>query len=84
MKSRFGKLKGVGAGTLLNLIIAGVIGAVVFGAVIGTIADNTIGISGTGNVTGATATLVDLVPLFVTIAVLIAIIGLVGIKIKGQ
>lgn len=47
---------------------------VVFGALISTIADSTIGISGTGNVTGATGTLVSLVALIFVIVVIMGIV----------
>jgi len=55
---------------LIKLVIV----AVVFGALIGTVADNTIGVSGTGNITGATSTMVVLVPLFLTIAVILGFV----------
>lgn len=59
----------------IGQLIGGVILAVVLGALITTVADNTIGVSGTGNVTGATATMLDLVPLFLVIAVVLSYVA---------
>ena len=65
------KFKGVmSVGILVGMVVV----AVVLGSLMNTIADNTIGISGTGNVTGATATMVDLVPLFLVIAVVLSFV----------
>lgn len=75
------RMKGV---AVLGFVIGALVAAVVFGSVIPTIADNTIGISGTGNVTGATATLIDLVPLFVTIGVLLGLLTAAGLKVSGK
>ena len=67
----FHKLKGVMS---VGAIVGAVVVAVVLGALIGTVADNTIGVSGVGNVTGATATMLDLVPLFLVIAVVLSFV----------
>ena len=55
--------------TSIATIITMVLTVVVLGALMYTIADNTIGIANTKNVTGATAALLVLVPLFLVIAV---------------
>jgi len=65
------KLKGVMS---VSRLIGAVIVAVVLGALIGTVADSTIGVAGTGNVTGPTGILVALVPLFLVIAVVISFV----------
>lgn len=65
------KFKGaMSVGILVGMVVV----AVVLGSLLGTVTDNTIGISGTGNVTGATATMVDLVPLFLVIAVVLSFV----------
>lgn len=66
---------------LMNLIIFGLVGAVLLGALLGTIADNTIGIQNTGNITGATSTLVGLVPIALLIGVVVAFFAMAGIKV---
>jgi len=63
------KLKGVMS---ISRLIGAVIVAVVLGALIGTVTDNTIGLQGGGNVTGATSTMLGLVPLFLVIAVVVS------------
>jgi len=66
------KLKGVMS---ISRLIGAVIVAVVLGALIGTVTDNTIGLQGAGNVTGATSTMLGLVPLFLVIAVVISYVA---------
>lgn len=66
------KFKGV---LSIGRLIGAVIVAVVLGALIGTVADNTIGRAGTGNVTGATGVMLALVPLFLVIAVVISYVS---------
>ena len=56
----------------VNRLIGMVVVALVLGILIQTVADYTIGISGTGNVTGAVATLLDFVPLALVLAVIVA------------
>lgn len=80
----FKRLKGQGASSaVLGLIIVGLLGAVLYGSLIETITDNTIGISGTKNVTGATGTLTDLIPLALAIGVIILFFGMAGFKVTG-
>ena len=55
----------------VNTLISLVVVALVLGLLIETVADNTIGISDTGNVTGSTATLLDFVPLALVLAVIV-------------
>ena len=65
------KLKGLmSVSSLIGMIIV----VVVLGALMYTIADSTIGIAGTKNVTGPTGTLVGLIPLFLVIAVVISFV----------
>lgn len=64
---------------LMSLIIGGLIAAVVFGALLPTIADNTIGIANTGNISGATATLVTLVPLALSIGIVVLLFKKSGV-----
>ena len=66
------KFKGV-----INIasLVGAVVVAIVLGALLGTVADNTIGIQGVGNVTGATSTMVGLVPLFLVIAVVLSFVA---------
>lgn len=59
----------------ISKLIGAVIIAIVLGALIGTITDSTIGMQGTGNVTGATSVMVGLIPLFLVIAVLVSYIS---------
>ena len=59
----------------VSRLIGAVIVAVVFGALIGTVADSTIGVANTGNVTGPTGIMVALVPLFLVIAVIISFVS---------
>ena len=70
------KLKGVMS---VGKLIGAVIVAIVLGATIGTVTYNTIGLSGVQpnetNITGATYTMVTLVPLFLIIAVVISYVA---------
>ena len=66
------KLKGVMS---ISRLIGAVIVAVVLGALIGTVADSTIGVQNTGNVTGPTSIMVGLVPLFLVIAVIVSYVS---------
>lgn len=68
----------------LGMIISALIAVVIFGAVIGIMTDSTIGKQGTGNVTGATSTMVGLIPIFVVIGVLVAILSGAGLKVAGK
>ena len=71
-----GKFKGVvSVGVLVGMVIV----ALVFGSLISTVADNTLGIPGAGNssagnITGASWTMLQLVPLFLTIAVVLGFV----------
>lgn len=58
----------------ISSLIGMILVVVVLGALMYTVADNTIGIANTKNVTGATATLVALIPLFLVIAVVISFV----------
>lgn len=73
-----------GGSAILGLIIVGLLAAVLYGSLIGTITDNTIGISGTGNITGATATLTDIIPLALAIGLIVALFSLVGFKVATR
>ena len=66
------KLKGVMS---IGRLIGAVIVAVVLGALMGTVADSTIGRQNTGNVTGATSIMLGLVPLFLVIAVVVSYVA---------
>lgn len=66
----------------LDLIIDGLVAAVLLGALLPTIADNTIGIQGKGNVTGPTSIFVGLVPLFLVIG--IALVFIAGVRHRGK
>jgi hypothetical protein len=57
-------------GSLIGMILV----VVVLGALMYTVTDNTIGIANTKNVSGATGTLVTLIPLFLVIAVVISFV----------
>jgi len=70
--------------SVLGLIIGALIAAVFLGAVIGVIADSTIGIAGTGNVTGATGTLLELIPIIIMIGVIVALLTAAGLKVAGK
>lgn len=62
----------------ISQLIGMVIGAVILGALIGTVADSTIGITrntSLTNVTGATYVMVALVPLFLVIFVVVSYIS---------
>lgn len=74
-------MKGIG---VLGLIIGSIIAVVFLGATIGLIADNTIGIQGTGNVSGATSTMLGLVPIIFLIGVIVSLLGLAGLKVVGK
>lgn len=74
-------MKGVAAQGLLALIIGGLLIAVVYGALVGDITDNTIGVQGVGNVTGATSSLTGLVPIAVVMMVLIGVFAMAGFGI---
>jgi hypothetical protein len=56
-------------------IVGYLIVAVLLGALLPTIANSTIGIAGTGNITGATAVVVALVPLFIVIIIILKLAG---------
>lgn len=68
----------------LGMIISALIAVVIFGAVIGIMTDSTIGKQDTGNITGATSTMVGLIPIFVVIGVLVAILSGAGLKVAGK
>lgn len=77
-------LKGQSAATaVLGLIIVGLLGAVLYGSLIETITDNTIGLQGTKNVTGATSTLTGLIPLALAIGVIVLFFGMAGFKVSS-
>lgn len=59
--------------TLIDIFLI----VVLFGALIATVADQTIGIAGTGNVTGATSTMTALVALVFVIVVIAGIVRFV-------
>jgi len=69
---------------IMGFIILAIIAVVFFGAVIGTIADYTIGKQDTGNVTGATSALLGLLPIVVVIGVMIGLLGVAGLKVTGK
>jgi len=56
---------------MMDFIIGIALAIFVFGALIGPIADNTVGRQGVGNVTGATSTLLGIVPIMAIVGVLI-------------
>ena len=69
--------------------VAGVISAVVLvilvGALLGTVTDFSIGKQGSGNITGATSTILGVVPIVFLIGVLLAVLATVGVyKFKGS
>lgn len=68
---------------ILTMIITVLIGAVVLGAVIEDIADNTAGVTG-GNVSTTTANILDLIPVLVGIGFLLGILSAVGLKVTGK
>jgi len=73
------KLKAsVGVGLVIGVFLAIVIAL----TLLPTIADLSIGASGTGNMTGITATIMDLVPVFFIIG--IVILTLAGLKVGGK
>lgn len=72
------------AGRSMNLVIGGLIVLVLVGALLPTIADNTIGIQGTGNITGATSTLLGLTPLILIIGLVVVLLAGAGIKMTGR
>ena len=67
------RLKGfINVGVLVGLIVA----IIVFGSLIGTVADYTSGVNASStNITGATHTIAGLVPLFLTIFIMMGVIG---------
>jgi hypothetical protein len=56
----------------INTLIGMIVVALILGVLIEIIADYSIGVSGTGNVTGATATVLDLIPVALVLAVIVA------------
>lgn len=56
---------------MMDFIISIALAIFVFGALVGPIADNTIGRQGVGNVTGAVSTLLGVVPIMAIVGVLI-------------
>ena len=67
-----GRMRGIAS---LSMLISMVVVAVVLGSLIGTVTDNTIGQNeSTTNVTGATHTMLGLVPLFLVIAVVVSFV----------
>lgn len=70
------------SGMLIFGVIAAFLTIVVALTLLPTVADLSIGASGTGNMTGTTATLMDLVPLFYVIG--IVVLTLVGMKVSGK
>jgi hypothetical protein len=71
-----------GAMPIVTLIIAVFLAIIIATALLPTIADQTIGVSGTGNITGVTATIVDLIPLFYAIGIILIVLG--SLKITGK
>jgi len=76
-------MKGMkGASVLLFGVISAFLVIVIALTLLPTIADQSIGVSGTGNMTGVTATLMDLIPLFYVIGIIV--ITLVSMKVSGK
>ena len=71
-----------GETNIFAYVILATLALVTVGSLINTIANNTVGVSGTGNVTGAGGTLYGLSFLFFVIGLIIAILGMAGLKIK--
>lgn len=69
--------------SIISMIVLVLVGAVLLGAVIGTIADNTAGITG-GNVSATTQSILDLIPIMVGIGFLLGVLGAVGLKVTGK
>ncbi len=76
--------KGQSASKMMNFVIVALIGAVVFAALIPTIATQIVGATGTENVTGAASTLLGLTTLFVVIGFIIVLLGVIGFKVAGR
>lgn len=73
------------AGSILALVVGGLLVAVIFGALIPDIANNTLGINNSeSNVTGATDQLTDLVPLVIAMVTLVGIFSLVGFRVMDR
>lgn len=70
------------ATTVLGMVIGGLIIAVLLGAFMPLIGDTML--NATGNITGATATLLSIVPMVLIIVVVIAILGIAGLKVTGK
>jgi len=56
---------------MMDFIIGIALAIFVFGALIGPITDNTIGLQDSGNITGATSTLLGIIPIMAIVGVLI-------------
>lgn len=73
---------------IVSMVIGILVIAVLFGAFIHTIADNTVGLNasegGPTNLSTPTGAVLDLIPLIITIAVLIGVLSLIGIKVVGK
>jgi hypothetical protein len=67
---------------VVELLISVFLIIVVGTALLPTVADQSIGISGTGNITGVTATVVDLIPLFFAIGIVLITLG--GLKVRDR
>ena len=70
---------------VLQIVIGGLIIAAMLGAILPTVADDTIGINTAAtNISGAMYSLVSLIPLILVIGALIGILAMVGFRVVGK
>lgn len=69
------------ANMIASAILA-VVAIIIVGALLPTVTDFTIGLQGTGNVTGATSTVLGVVPIIFIVGFLVAL--LVGMKVVSK
>lgn len=75
---------------VVGLTIVGLLAAVMLGALLPTIANNFIGqptsadINTSRNMTGATGTIMQLVPIFAVIVIIVTLLGAAGLKVKAN
>lgn len=66
---------------LITFVILALLGTLIFSAVLPSIADSTVGIQNTGNITGASSVMVGLILLIVVIGFILLILKTSGIDI---
>lgn len=76
----------LGTTSLVSMVVGILVIAVMFGALIHDIADNTVGLpnSTLSNISESAGSILDLVPLMLAVGVLLAVISLIGIRVTGK